>query len=117
MPSPRSLQKELDSLRKEIAGLRQDYARLKSRAKATKADGTERMGAIRDDLVDTIEAIKDKVASGTGAAAEEIAEHLDELRDVVNEYSEKTEKTVAAHPLTAVAGALAIGWLIGRLGR
>ena len=117
MASNRSIQKELDELRKEIAGLRQDYARLKSRVKATKADGVHRAGAIRDELADTIEAIKEKVASGTDAAADEIAEELAELRAVVGDYSDQAEKTVAAHPLASLAGALAVGFLIGRLGR
>lgn len=117
MATPRSVQKELESLRKEIAGLRKDYARAKGRAKATASEGAERFGAIREELADTIEAIKDKVASGTGFAADEISEQLNELRDVVNDYSERTEKTVAAHPLAAVAAAVAIGFLIGRLGR
>jgi flagellar motility protein MotE (MotC chaperone) len=117
MASNRSVQKELDQLRKEIAGLRQDYARLKGRVKATKADGVRRAGGIREELADTIEAIKEKVASGTDAAADEIAEELAELRAVVGDYSDQAEKTVAAHPLASLAGALAIGFLIGRLGR
>ena len=117
MASNRSIQKELDELRKEIAGLRQDYARLKSRVKATKADGVHRASAVRDELADTIEAIKEKVASGTDAAADEIAEELAELRAVVGDYSDQAEKTVAAHPLASLAGALAVGFLIGRLGR
>src|SRR3990167_6027991 len=117
MASNRSIQKELDELRKEIAGLRQDYARLKSRVKATRADGARGASAVRDELADTIEAIKEKVASGTDAAADEIAEELAELRAVVGDYSNEAEKTVAAHPLASLAGALAIGFLIGRLGR
>jgi ElaB/YqjD/DUF883 family membrane-anchored ribosome-binding protein len=36
---------------------------------------------------------------------------------VVSDYSDQAEKTVAAHPLASLAGALAIGFLIGRLGR
>jgi hypothetical protein len=117
MASNRSVQKELDELRKEMAGLRQDYARLKGRVKATKADGVQRASAIRDELANTIEAIKEKVASGTDAAADEIAEELAELRAVVGDYSDQAEKTVASHPLASLAGALAIGYLIGRLGR
>jgi ElaB/YqjD/DUF883 family membrane-anchored ribosome-binding protein len=117
MATTRNVQRELDNLRKEIAGLQQDYSRLKGRARATKTEGLERFGAIRDDLVDTIDAIKAKVTNGTGAAADEISAHIDDLRNLVGDYSERTEKTVAAHPIAALAGALAIGWLIGRLNR
>jgi ElaB/YqjD/DUF883 family membrane-anchored ribosome-binding protein len=117
MASSRSVQKEIENLRKEIAGLRQDYARLKNRAQKTKTEGVARFGAISEDLADTIAAIRDKVSGSTGAAAEEISEQLNELRDVVTDYTDKTEKTVAAHPLAAVAGAVAIGYLIGRFRR
>lgn len=117
MASSRSVQKELETLRKEIAGLRQDYARLKSRASATKADAADRAGAIRSELADAIDAIKESLTEGTGAAAEEIGTRLSDLRDIANEYSDKTEKTVSAHPFATVAGAVLIGYLIGRFGR
>jgi ElaB/YqjD/DUF883 family membrane-anchored ribosome-binding protein len=117
MATSRSVQRELDNLRKEIAGLRKDYARLKGRARASADEGVERFGAIRDDLLGTIDAIKDKLSNGTGEAADEIAAHIDDLKTMVGDYSDRTEKTIAAHPLAAVAGALAIGWIIGRLNR
>lgn len=117
MASSRSVQKELESLRAEIAGLRQDYERLKGRANATKTDAANRAGAIRAELADTIEAIKESISEGTGTASDEISAQLDELRRTVNDYAEKTEKTVAAHPLATVAGAFFTGYLIGRLGR
>jgi ElaB/YqjD/DUF883 family membrane-anchored ribosome-binding protein len=117
MATTRSVQRELDNLRKEMAGLKKDYSRLKSRASATADEGVERFSAIRDDLLGTIEAIKDKLTNGTGAAADEIAEQIDDLKAMVGDYSDRTEKTIAAHPLAAVAGALAIGWIIGRLNR
>jgi ElaB/YqjD/DUF883 family membrane-anchored ribosome-binding protein len=117
MASPRSVQKELESLRKEIAGLRQDYARLKRRANATTAEAADRFASIRDGVADTIEAIREKVTDGTGTAAEEISAHLSDLRDAVHEYSDRTERTVAAHPFATLAGAIALGYLIARIGR
>jgi ElaB/YqjD/DUF883 family membrane-anchored ribosome-binding protein len=117
MAAARSVQKELNDLRKEIAGIRSDYARLKSRAGASKSEAAGRYGAIKDDLLDTVDAIRERVTNGTSDAVEDISGHIDELRDVVNEYTEKTEKTVAAHPLAAVAGAIAVGYLIARMNR
>lgn len=117
MATTRTVQRELDNLRKEMAGLRKDYARLKGRASATAEEGVERYGSIRDDLLGTVEAIKDKLTNGTSAAADDISEHIDELRSMIGDYSDRTEKTIAAHPIAAVAGALAVGWLIGRLNR
>jgi chromosome segregation ATPase len=110
-----NVEKELESLRKEIAGLRQDYTRLKGRARATKSDAAARFTAIGDELSNTIEAVKDSVSKGL--SAEEIGAQLDELRGVVNNYSEKTEETIAAHPFATLAGALFVGYLVGRLGR
>jgi ElaB/YqjD/DUF883 family membrane-anchored ribosome-binding protein len=117
MATTRSVEKELSDLRKEIAGIRADYARLKGRARVTKAEAVGRYSAIRDDLLDTVDAIRERVANGTSDAVEDISAHVDELRDVVNEYTERTEKTVAAHPLAAVAGAIAVGYLIARMNR
>ena len=114
MATTRSVQRELDNLRKEMAGLKKDYSRLKSRASATADEGAERFGAIRDDFMSTIEAIRDKLTNGTGAAADEIAAHVDDLKTMVGDYSNRTEKTIAAHPLAAVAGALAI-WAVWSL--
>jgi ElaB/YqjD/DUF883 family membrane-anchored ribosome-binding protein len=117
MAATRSVQKELNDLRKEIAGIRADYARLKGRASATGSEAVGRYTAIKDDLLDTVDAIKERVANGTSDAVDDISAHIDELRDVVNEYTDKTEKTVAAHPLAAVAGAIAVGYLIARMNR
>jgi hypothetical protein len=115
MAATRSVQAELADLKKELAGLRSDYVRLKSRGAATKWDGAQRFGAIRDDVSERIGALKDKIADGTGATVDDISRHLEDLREIVSEYSDKSEKTVASHPIAAVAGALAVGYLIGRL--
>jgi len=114
---PRSIQKELDDLRKEIAGLKADYGRLKGRAAASGAEGMSRIGAIRDELTETITAIKDKIADGTGTAIDDLTEQLNELRDLANRYSAKTEEAVTAHPMATIAGALVLGYLVGRLKR
>lgn len=117
MTSSRSVQKELESLRDEIAGLRQDYERLRKRANATKADASDRAGAIGAELANTIEAIKESLSETTGTAADEISAQLNQLRQTVNEYSEKTEKTITAHPIATLAGAVLVGYVIGRFGR
>lgn len=117
MASSSRLQKDLESLREEIAGLRQEQARLKTRVSASKSDAAERFGSIRDELAGTIETIRRKLAEGADEAVGEVGDQLNELRDLANEYSGRAEKTVATHPYAALAGALALGYLIGRLGR
>lgn len=117
MTTSRSVQRELESLRKELTGLRREYSRLNGTAKAAGADSMAGLSAIRDNLAETIEAIKENVSEGAGAATEEITSQLNDLRDVVGDYSDKTEKTLSAHPLATLAGAIAVGILIGRLGR
>jgi len=117
MATTRSVQKELDDLRKEIAGIRSDYARFKKRASATTSEGAVRYNAIKDDVLETVDAIRERVVNGADTAMDDISTHIDELRNVVSDYSDKTEKTVAAHPLAAVAGAVAVGYLIARMNR
>ena len=61
--------------------------------------------------------MKDTLATGTSGAMDEVSGQFEELREKVAEYSEQAEDTVKAHPFMAVAGALAIGWLVGKLSR
>ena len=115
MPTSRSIQRELDALKKEIAGLRAEGKRMKKQASAVASNGAHSLGAIKEELTDKVSEIKDTLVSGASGAMDEISEQLDELREKVSEYSEQAEDTVKAHPFVAVAGALAVGWLIGRL--
>jgi ElaB/YqjD/DUF883 family membrane-anchored ribosome-binding protein len=117
MATSRSMQRELDALKKEIAGLRAEGKRIKKQAGAVASNGANSFGAIKEELVDKVSEIKDTLASGASGAMDEITEQLDDLRERVSEYSEQAEDTVKAHPFVAVAGALAVGWLIGRLTR
>lgn len=117
MASNRTIQKEIAALKKEIAALRAEYARTGRKTAAAASNGAETLGAIKDDIVERVADIKDTLAEGAGDMAEDIVEQLDELRAMVNDYSGQAEKAVAAHPLATVAGAVAIGFLIGRLSR
>jgi ElaB/YqjD/DUF883 family membrane-anchored ribosome-binding protein len=117
MPTSRSIQRELDSLKKEIAGLRAEGKRVKKQAAAVASNGASTLDAIKDEIADKVSEIKDTLASGASGAADEISEQLEELREKVSEYSGQAEDKVKAHPFVAVAGALAVGWLIGRLTR
>ena len=115
MASSRSMQKEIEALKKEIASLRASQSRWKRKAETVAVDGGDLLGTIRDDIAEKVTNIKNTISGGAGDAADEITEQLEELRETINGYSEQAEKTVAAHPLVAVAGAVAIGWLIGRM--
>jgi ElaB/YqjD/DUF883 family membrane-anchored ribosome-binding protein len=117
MATSRSVQKELESLRKEMAALRHDYARLKRRARDTTTEAADRFGAIRAGIADTIDAIRENVSEGTGSALDEIGVQLSSLRDLANGYSDKTERIVSTHPFATLAGAIAVGYLVGRGGR
>jgi ElaB/YqjD/DUF883 family membrane-anchored ribosome-binding protein len=121
MAGTRTLQKEIDALKKEIATLRASQARVRrkagSAAEAAVEEGVDRLGALRDDIAERVGGIKDSIAGGASDVVDEIAEQLEELRATINSYSDQAEKTVTAHPFAAIAGAVAIGYLIGRLTR
>ena len=117
MASSRSIQNEVDELKRDVAGLRSDYARLKDRAATSKLDRVRRLATIKENVTDTAGSIKDTIANGVDATLDDISGHFSEFRDVLSGYSARTERTVAAHPIAAVAGAVAIGFLVGRFGR
>ncbi len=58
-----------------------------------------------------------KPAAAVDGAAPEgaMGEHLAELNRLVHEMLENAEDTIAEHPVATVAGALALGIVIGRL--
>lgn len=81
----RTLRAELDEIRAELARMRE--ARAEGAAAA---------------------------ASGP-APAGPLGEHLEELNRLVHDMLENAEDTIAEHPVATVAGALALGIVIGRL--
>lgn len=54
-------------------------------------------------------------AAGEGAEADGLHEHLAQLNTLVQQMLENAEETIAEHPVATVAGALALGIVIGRL--
>lgn len=51
----------------------------------------------------------------TAAPGSDINEHIAELNRLVHDMLENAEETIAEHPVATVAGALALGIVIGRL--
>ena len=117
MASTRTVQKEIAALKKEIAQLRAEYARTGRKTAAGASNGAETLGAIKDDIVERVGDLKDTLTEGASDMAEDFVEQLDELRAMVSDYTGQAEKAVTAHPLATVAGAVAIGFLIGRMSR
>jgi len=105
---------ELNALKTEVLSLRADYARL---ASAAQTAGRRQYGLAKDEVAASIEAIKDKITKKAGDAGETISEDIDELRRLVESYASQTQKVVAAHPLSLLAGAAAIAFLLGRVSR
>jgi ElaB/YqjD/DUF883 family membrane-anchored ribosome-binding protein len=56
-----------------------------------------------------------RATHGGDAAAGGMHEQLAELNRLVQEMLENAEETIAEHPVATVAGALALGIVIGRL--
>lgn len=57
-----------------------------------------------------------RVANKVTAAAERLDSRLERARGTPNHLVDCTRDYVASRPLKAVAAALALGWLLGRLG-
>ena len=117
MATSRTVQKEISALKKEIAALRAEYAKTGRKTAAAASNGVERIATIKDEIVDRVAGIKDTIAEGAGGMAEDVVEQLDELRSMLGDYQGQAEKAVSNHPLATVAGAVAIGYLIGRFSR
>ena len=58
----------------------------------------------------------DRMAGGVAGVAQRFDERLERVRTTPNHAMECARDYVAARPLKAVAAALALGWLLGRLG-
>jgi hypothetical protein len=117
MANSRSMQKEIAALKKEISALRSEYTKTGRKTAAAAVNGAERLGAIKDEIVERVAGIKDTIAEGAGGMAEDVVEQLDELRSMLSDYEGRAERAVSAHPIATVAGAVAIGYLIGRFSR
>jgi ElaB/YqjD/DUF883 family membrane-anchored ribosome-binding protein len=117
MANSRSMQKEIAALKKEISALRSEYTKTGRKTASAAINSAERIGAIKDEIVDRVTGIKDTIAEGAGDMAEDVVEQLDELRSMLSDYQAQAGKAVSNHPVMTIAGAAAIGYLIGRFSR
>jgi hypothetical protein len=71
--------------------------------------------------VDRLSGTAHRVVSGTAEAANSAAELAstlpDQAKEVQTKFTESTCTAIRARPLSAVAGALVVGYLLGRLAR
>lgn len=69
-----------------------------------------------DEIRAELSRLREARAAHEGAApTSEMSEQLAELNRLVHEMLENAEDTIAEHPVATVAGALALGIVIGRL--
>jgi ElaB/YqjD/DUF883 family membrane-anchored ribosome-binding protein len=113
---PKRVSKEFEAMKKEIAELRAAHE-----AKASEADGAgaDHLANLKAEIEQALTLIRKKIESvGVGGdVGEDLNADFHELREVVADYFAVAEKTVAAHPLAALAGAVAVGFALGRLTR
>jgi len=105
---------DLKALKTEVDSLRADYARLTSAARIA---GRRHYSLAKDEVETAIEAIKDRISKKAGDAGEAISDDIEELRALMETYAGQTQKAIAAHPLTIIAGAAAVAFLLGRVTR
>lgn len=72
-------------------------------------------GAVERASVSAHETV-DRLASGVAGAAQRVDDRLSQARATPNQAVASAREYVAARPLKAVAAALALGWLLGRIG-
>jgi ElaB/YqjD/DUF883 family membrane-anchored ribosome-binding protein len=109
-----NVEKEIAALKREISALKADYSKANGRAAKV---AVEHFGTFREGVADTLEDIREKIAGNAAGVTEDIGEQLDELKSMLDGYTAETEKTIAAHPFATLAGAIAIGFLIGKFSR
>lgn len=71
-----------------------------------------------DEIKAEIARMREAKPAAEGAAASaagSLGDHMEELNRLVHEMLENAEETIADHPVATVAGALALGIVIGRL--
>ena len=114
MTVPFDIADELSSLKTQISSLQADYVRLTSDAQTA---GRRQYGLARDEVVTRFDAIKQRISTKAGDAGEAISEDFEELRRLMETYAGQTQRTVAAHPLSIMAGAAVIAFALGRMTR
>lgn len=73
------------------------------------------MDEIKAELARLREARSGPAGGGAAAAEGGVGEQIAELNRLVQDMLENAEETIAEHPVATVAGALALGIVIGRL--
>ena len=73
------------------------------------------MDEIKAELARLREARGGSAGGGEAAAEGGMSEQIAELNRLVQDMLENAEETIAEHPVATVAGALALGIVIGRL--
>jgi methyl-accepting chemotaxis protein len=94
--------------------MRDAYDRVKANAQTVRR---RQLGLATNEVAAAIEATKGRISKQAGGASETVAEDLEELRRLVEVNARQAQETVATHPLSALAGAVAIGFMLGRMTR
>ncbi len=106
--------KDVEALRDELAALRADWARVAGKAEAL---GRRQGGDAKDQISAGLDALRARIAKEAGDAGEAIGKEVDELGVLIDAYATEARKAVAARPLYTLLGAVAIGFVLGRITR
>lgn len=75
----------------------------------------EELDALKAELAHLRDAAVQRAENAASEAADGVTAHMPELNRLVHQMLEDAEETIAEHPVATVAGALALGIVIGRL--
>ena len=114
MTMARDINDELNHLKSEVASLRGAVSRLRQEAEPGLLKKAE---SAKDEIVGMASAIKDRISSEVGDVSRCMTGDIDALKSSVDAYAEKAQTTLRSHPLAVVAGAIVVGFVLGRFQR
>lgn len=101
-----------DSLEQEVKDLRQDVAALR---KALREEATKRKESTRAKLEDAAAETRAKLEGVAAENVERLRTAAGDAGGKAQEQLDQLEKQIEANPIPSVAGALFIGFVLGRL--
>lgn len=115
-PSTADLKREFDSLKKDFGALTRElraFAEAQERSLARRAsEGAREAGSM---AAETMDAAVDSIRDAAGNLRDSGEQHVQRLREIAEQAGAGAEEMVRERPGATLAGAAALGFLVGAL--